>query len=118
YVNSADETVTFKIIEKNSLSLVGALAQWYSLARNIYLIFPILGGISYLTAAYGVGELDLILSSVLGLQTFLMSLTLYNDYSDYINGVDRVNDYSSKKPLIQGLVRPYQAKQLALVLLG
>lgn len=118
YVNSADETVTFKIIEKNSLSLTGALAQWYSLARNIYLIFPILGGISYLTATYGVGELDLIISSVLGLQTFLMSLTLYNDYSDYINGVDRVNDYSSKKPLIQGLVRPYQAQQLAVVLLG
>ena len=67
YVNSDDETVTFKIIKKNKLSLLAALTQWYSLARNIYLVFPILGGISYLMFAYGVGSVDLIISSFLGL---------------------------------------------------
>ena len=97
---------------------MGALTQWYSLARNIYLVFPIIGGISYLTFVYGVGSLDLIVSSFLALQTFLMSLTLYNDYSDYVSGVDRVNEYSSQKPLVQGLMRPYQAKQLSILLLS
>lgn len=117
YVNSVDETITFKLIEKGSLSLFGALASWYSLARNIYLIFPIVGGLSYLIATYGLPELSLVLSSFLSLQFFLMSLTLYNDYSDYVNGVDRINEYSSNKPLVQGLMRPFQARQLAIVFL-
>jgi len=112
-VNSFEETVTFKIIEKNSLSLAGALSQWYSLSRNIYLVFPIVGGLSYLAATYGVPDLALFLSSTLCLQFFMLGLTLYNDYSDYVNGIDRINEYSSKKPLVMGLVRPYQARQLA-----
>ncbi len=117
-VNSSEETVTFKIIEKKSLSLFGALAQWYSLSRNIYLIFPIVGGLSYLGATYGFPESALFFSSVFSLQFFLLGLTLYNDYSDYVNGIDRINDYSSQKPLVLGLVRPFQARQLALVFLA
>lgn len=118
YVNSKDETITFKIIEKPSLSLFGALVQWYSLARNIYLVFPIVGGVSFLTAQYGMAPLDLLFTSIFALQFFLMALTLYNDYSDYVNGVDRVNEYSSQKPLIKGLMRPFQARQLAIFFLG
>ncbi len=114
-VNSAEETVTFKIIEKQSLSLMGALSHWYSLARNIYLVFPIIGGLAFLTATYGAPPLDLLLACLLALQFFLLALTLFNDYSDYISGFDRINEYSSGKPLIQGLMRPYQAKQLAAV---
>ncbi len=114
-VNSFEETVTFKIIEKQSLSLMQALFQWYSLSRNIYLIFPIIGGLSYLLGAYGAPDAMLLVSSLVCLQFFLLGLTLYNDYSDYVSGIDRINEYSSKKPLVLGLVRPYQARQLALV---
>lgn len=118
YVNSVDEMITFKIIEKDSLSLVGALAQWYSLARNIYLLFPIIGGVAFICSLHGMPNFSILISSVLSLQFFLMALTLHNDYSDYVNGVDRVNEYSSQKPLIQGLIRAYQAKQLAILFLG
>lgn len=117
-VNSPDETVTFKIIDKHSLSLLGALVRWYSFARNIYLIFPILGGLAYMVALHGPASPGLVISSFFALQFFLLALTLYNDYSDYVNGVDRINEYSSKKPLLQGWVRPYQARQLAQVFLG
>ena len=117
-VNSIDETVTFKIIDKHSLSLVGALIRWYSFTRNIYLLFPILGGLSYMMMIHGPASLSLVVSSFFSLQFFLLALTLYNDFSDYVNGVDRINEYSSKKPLIQGWVRPYQAKQLAQLFLG
>lgn len=114
-VNSIDETVTFKIVEKHTLSLMQALFQWYSLSRNIYLVFPILGGLSYLMATYGVPNSFLFLSSLLCLQFFLLGLTLYNDYSDYVSGIDRINEYNTQKPLVLGLVRPYQARQLALL---
>lgn len=113
-VNSANETVTFKLIEKPSASLGQALVHWYSAARNMYLVFPILGGLSFLSFLHGPSSLFLILISLVCLQFFLMAITLYSDYSDYINGIDRVNEHSSQKPLLQGVVRPYQAKQLAL----
>ncbi len=115
YVNSKKETITFKIVEKSSRSLFGALAQWYSVARNIYLIFPIIGGLAFLASNFGWPSWDLVLTSFLSLQFFLMSMTLYNDYSDYLNGIDRVNEYNSQKPLVQGLIRAYQARQLAFV---
>lgn len=117
YVNSVDEMITFKIIEKDSLSLLGALRQWYSLARNIYLLFPIVGGVAFICSVHGMPSFPILFSSILSLQFFLMALTLYNDYSDYVNGIDRVNEYSSQKPLIQGLIRPFQARQLAIVFL-
>jgi 1,4-dihydroxy-2-naphthoate octaprenyltransferase len=117
-VNSAEETVTFKIIERKSLSLTGALIQWYSLSRNIYLTFPILGGLSFLASQYGVPDMSLFVSSTLCLQLFLLGLTLFNDYSDYVNGIDRINEFSTNKPLIKGLVRPYQARQLAFTFLA
>lgn len=91
-----------------------ALFQWYSLSRNIYLVFPIVGGLSYLMGTYGAPNFLLLASSILCLQFFLLGLTLYNDYSDYVSGIDRINEFSSKKPLVLGLVRPYQARQLAL----
>ena len=118
YVNSSEETVTFKIVEREQLSLWKSLYQWYSLARNIYLLFPILGGVSFLSYQYGKVPLDILCFSGLSLQSFLMAITLFNDYHDYIHGVDRVSENSSKKPLVQGLIRPYQAHQLAYVFLG
>ena len=117
YVSSSDETVTFKIIEKAKPTLWQALCQWYSLARNIYLVFPILGGVSLLTYQYGIASWGIILFSVASLQMFLMSLTLYNDYVDYIRGLDRLNENNRHKPIIQGLIRPYQARQLSFVFL-
>ncbi len=117
-VNSDNELVTFKIISKESLTLWQALSHWYSLARNIYLTFPLVGGLSYLIYAHGMPSLALVLSSFFGLQFFLLALTLYNDYCDYVSGVDRINEYSNQKPLVQGKVRAYQAKQLAIVFLG
>jgi 1,4-dihydroxy-2-naphthoate octaprenyltransferase len=117
-VNSVDETVTFKIIEKKSLSLVQALVHWYSLSRNIYLVFPIVGGLSFLVGSYGLPDSLLLVSSLLCLQFFLLGLTLYNDFSDYVSGLDRINDFSARKPLVLGLVRPYQARQLALLFFG
>lgn len=95
-----------------------ALVQWYSLSRNIYLIFPIVGGLSYLMGTYGAPDLPLLISSILCLQFFLLGLTLYNDYSDYVTGIDRINEYSSQKPLVLGLVRPYQARQLGVAFFG
>jgi 1,4-dihydroxy-2-naphthoate octaprenyltransferase len=115
YVSSSNETITFKIVEKASPSLWGALVQWYSVARNIYLIFPIIAGLSFLAATYGLPAMDLVLASFLSLQFFLMSMTLYNDYRDYLNGIDRVNEYNSQKPLVKGLIRPFQARQLSFV---
>ena len=67
-VNSIDETVTFKIIDKHSLSLVGALIRWYSFTRNIYLLFPILGGLSYMMMIHGPASLSLVVSSFFSLQ--------------------------------------------------
>ncbi len=118
HVNSDSEMVTFKIVSKESLTLLQALSHWYSLARNIYLIFPLIGGLSYLIYAHGMPSEALVLSSFVGLQFFLLSLTLYNDYCDYVSGVDRINEYSNQKPLVKGQVRAYQAKQLAAVFLG
>lgn len=117
-VNTSDEKVTFKLIDKKALSLLGALGQWYSLPRNIYLVFPLVGGISYLVATAGWPDWGLFVSSTLCLQLFMLGLTLYNDYSDYVNGIDRINEYSSQKPLVLGTVRPYQAKQLAQIFLS
>ena len=116
-VNCSDETVTFKIIKKKSSSLFEALRQWYSLSRNIYLAFPVLGGLSFLFYQYEYASLGLVLLSFLSLESFFMALTLYNDYSDYVNGVDRVNEYNINKPLVHGLIRPYQAYHLAAVFL-
>ncbi len=115
YVNSPHETVTFKIIDKKSFTLFEALSAWYSLARNIFLVFPVVTGFAFFIFQMGSLDLFLVLSSFLGLQFFLMALTLYNDYRDYISGVDRVNGSGSKKPLMTGLIRAYQARQLALV---
>ena len=117
-VNSSDEMVTFKIVNNQSPSLFKALWQWYSLSKNIYLIFPILGGLSYFLSQHEQINVGLIVSSFLALQFFLLSLTLLNDYSDYVNGVDRINEYQSQKPLVQGLIRPFQAWQLAIGFLG
>ncbi len=117
YVNSVDEMVTFKIIERKPFSLLQALSSWYSLARNIYLIFPVVTGLSFLFFKYSMVDGLLVLSSVIGLQFFLMALTLYNDYRDYIFGIDRVNENSSNKPLVMGLMRAFQARQLAFVFL-
>ncbi len=116
-INCSDETVTFKIIKKKSLSLFGALRQWYSLPRNIYLAFPVFGGLSFLFYRYGWASHKLVLFSFLSLESFFMALTLYNDYSDYVNGVDRVNEYNTGKPLLHGFIRPYQACHLAAVFL-
>ena len=66
---------------------------------------------------YGWASHELVLSSFLSLEFFFMALTLYNDYSDYVNGVDRINEYSTGKPLVHGLIRPYQAYRLAAVFL-
>ncbi len=116
-VNCSDETVTFKIIERKSSSLFGALRQWYSLPRNIYLTFPLIVGLSFLFYRYGEVSYGLVLFSFLSLESFFMALTLYNDYSDYVNGVDRINEYSVGKPLVHGFIRPYQAYHLAAVFL-
>jgi 4-hydroxybenzoate polyprenyltransferase len=117
YINSANETVTFKLIEKKSFTTFQALVHWYSLTRNIYLIFPIVGGLSYLIAAHGIPSYELIVSSILSLQFFLLALTLYNDYNDYVQGTDRINENNSSRPLMQGLMRPYQALQLSYIFL-
>ena len=118
YVKSKNEQVTFKIIERSQSSLLTALVQWYSLARNIYLVFPIMGGLALLFARYGALQWDLVAASVVCLQLFLMALTLYSDYHDYINGIDRINEHNFKKPLLKGIIRPYQAVQLAGAFLG
>ena len=117
-VNSASESVTFKIIAMNESSLVKAFFHWYSLAKNIYLIFPILGGLSFLTFYHGDADPILVLLSAIALHFFLLSMTLRNDYYDYVNGFDRINEYELKKPLLMGLIRPYQAKRWSLFLFG
>ena len=114
-VNSSNETVTFKIVERNSTSLPGALKQWYSLPRNIYLTFPVIVGLSFLFYRYGGASYELIFFSVISLEFFFMALILYNDYSDYVNGIDRVNEYNVGKPLVHGFIRPYQAYHLAVI---
>ena len=116
-VNCSDEVVTFKIIERKSPSLLGALKQWFSLSRNIYLTFPVIVGLSFLFYRYGGGAYELILFSFLSLEFFFMALVLYNDYSDYVNGVDRVNEHNFDKPLVHGLIRPYQAYHLSVIFL-
>gem|GEM_PF-2174376 len=117
YVKSPQEQVTFKIQEKTQTSLVKALASWYSLSRNIYLIFPFVGGLALMISLNGPANWDLVLIAALSLEAFLMALTLYSDYHDYVNGIDRINEHNFKKPLLKGLIRPFQALFLAKIFL-
>lgn len=115
FVTQPQEQVTFKLISQPSFSWPIALSSWYSLERNFFLFFPILVSMSYLYHEKLEMDLSLMVSSILGLQFFLLALTLYNDYHDYIYGFDRVNENNHRKPLVMGFIRAYQARQLALV---
>ena len=118
YVQSQDEQVTFKIVEKSQGSLLSSLGHWYSLARNIYLFFPIFGGLALFFSQHGFLRWDLAAGAFVSLQFFLLALTLYSDFHDYINGIDRINEHNFKKPLLRGLIRPYQVLDLAKVFLA
>ena len=83
----------------------------------MYLTFPILGALALLVARFGPLRWDLVVVAVLSLEFFLMALTLYSDYHDYVNGIDRINEHNLTKPLVLGLMRPFQALQLAKVFL-
>lgn len=112
------EKVTFQILPKQKLRLGRALFSWLSLPRQVYFFAPLLTLACFLlTSEPGLSVLHL-LATVFGLLCFVISLTLYSDYNDYVMGVDRVNENNFSRPLLVGEIRPYQALLLAKAFLG
>jgi len=112
------EKVTFQILPKKKLRLGKALFSWLSLPRQVYFVAPIASTIAFLSfQGVSLSFRDVGLT-ICGLVCFVLSLTLYSDYNDYVMGVDRGNENNFNRPLLVGEIRPFQALLLAKVFLG
>lgn len=113
-VNSQFETVTFQILEKSSIQkpdLVQFILETYRFRKFLFVLFPMFLVLVKNYADNSIrDQFGLVLGTV-GILTAYVSAILRNDYSDHMQGIDRINPRQASSALMKGWVTAKQLKK-------
>ncbi|WP_413613044.1 prenyltransferase [Bdellovibrio sp. HCB-110] len=120
-VNSASETVTFRVVPLKTLSRPSSLVVLLKTfkARSFLLILVPL----FLTLTKNIADNTVIdpvttVIATLGVLLAFMAVNLRNDYMDHLKGVDRVLEKSGSRAIQNGWVTAAQVKSYSSILLA
>lgn len=120
-VNSASETVTFRIVPVASLhrpSVLAVFLQTFKVKSFLLILMPL-----FLVLTKNIVDKDtldpmLTLLGTLGALLAFLAVNLRNDYMDHMKGVDRVLETSGSRAIQNGWVTAAQVKKYSSVILS
>lgn len=114
-IGTQQEQVTFEIIPLSEIMPPGALALLWRLARPESLalsVGPMLATFFFCLAHRLEIHRGIALSSFVGVIFFHIALNLFNDYSDHMNGHDRLRVERGSRMIQQGWIRAVDVKRM------
>lgn len=116
--NTKSEQVTFEILKLSEVQRPGALSflgQWLRLRKLVIILFPVF----YFLINLAKPVLDpwALLLALFSLIFLFWSVYLHNDYSDHVQGIDRVYLNSGSRAIQKGWVTAWFVKRWAWIFL-
>lgn len=119
-VNSASETVTFKVLSLNEIpkpSLWMAIAQIYKVRSFLLIFLPLFLIMTKNVDDHTMQDPVTTAIATVGALLAFIAINLRNDYMDHMKGVDRVLERSGSRAIQSGWVTAAQVKSLSTVFL-
>lgn len=104
-VNSATETVTFKIVNVDDIEYPNPfefLAKVFRVHHLLMVIFPLLLVLTKNTTDHLIGDGVSVLLATLGVIFGFVAAGFRNDYMDHIKGLDRISEEAGSRVIQQG----------------